>query len=564
MAGRFAWLSRLFRGDARPVPHAPRSGIVPADSPETASWNRMQDYLQQEQQRQELYNTYDEMDMTDLPATVLDVYADDALSQDPYAKRSVWIESGNPAIEAELNNLIRSLRFNSGVEEIAQARETAKYGDTFERLVYRAGTGIIASYPVHPKFVHRKEDKNGRLLGFQQDGVSNFRDGKGNLSWPWDYVHFRLRGRNRGGLYGTSILYPAIRPWRQLIMTEDYDLLYDISKGPDRNLYLIDTGTADESEARRSVMSFRKAVGYVEHNDPKRKDYDHRFKAVTPVQDAFIGVRKDNATRVEKIQGSPSPPENKRLAYYLNKTLNALRVPRSAFGFGSPEGEPYQSKMKLANQDIRTARAMRRLQAAIFEGYRKYCLFHLLLKSKGANGEIAPEWDWRRPENAFQICGSRISWLEELEMLEFTQTRLQIVQLYAQTAPPELVRAPELLRYLLSFYMQTPDAVLDLVLKTAGEVAAEAQPPPGGEPPPEGEDGRQESLHRKAEALAEALRQRGFRPSRPGEERGYDEMLREGVQEVGEDTVTDDLVEYRTPAVRRRARDVPGFGDPHD
>ena len=117
MAGRFAWLSRLFRGDVQPVAASPQSGIVPSDAHDPAAWSRLQDYLRQEQQRKELYATYDEMDMTDLPAAVLDVYADDAVSQDPYTRRSVWVESSNPAIERELNSLLRSLRLNAGVEE---------------------------------------------------------------------------------------------------------------------------------------------------------------------------------------------------------------------------------------------------------------------------------------------------------------------------------------------------------------------------------------------------------------------------------------------------------------
>ena len=88
-------------------------------------------------------------------------------------------------------------------------------GDEFRRLIYQHGKGVLGWKYAPAAQVHRMEDKYDRLIGFREDG-KQFRKKNHPVSWPWDYVHFRLLGPEDHTMYGTSMCAPLFRSWRQL------------------------------------------------------------------------------------------------------------------------------------------------------------------------------------------------------------------------------------------------------------------------------------------------------------------------------------------------------------
>lgn len=428
--GMFANLWRWFRGDVTTDPDGARKkgvgGSFVADESDS-SWLVYQDFMAQEQNRIALYTTYDQMDYTDIAAGILDMYSEDATPMNRDKERTIWVESSNTRLAKECNELLSRIDIES--EITAMAREIAKYGDAFERTVYKKGFGVIATHSVHPKYVHRKEDKSHKLMGFMQDG-KKFRNKSNKLSYMWDYIHFRLRGRRREGVYGWSILYNMIRPWRQLIIAEDHSLMYQISRHPDRNLYMLDLGTMDEVDARRTIQRFKQALRVHPYTDPASSKFDHRFNPITPMEDMVVGLRQNSNTRVEKLSGSTNANEVNNLTYYINKMFSAARMPKKAFGFESSESEPYNSKASVANQDIKYARNVARLQRALKTGIRTLCCIHLLLKMSDPEKD---SWmDFRVKGNDFQVKMEPVSWLAELEKMEFEQLRTQVTDQLVQ------------------------------------------------------------------------------------------------------------------------------------
>lgn len=414
-------------------------------------------YMKNPENRLRFYSLYDNMDCTDLICSVLDMMAENATPQDPDTEQTIWIESETVDMEKEAEELFATLATEDDIA--ALARETAKKGDLFMRLVYESGVGVQAWHAQPPERCHRKEDKIHRLLGFNQDG-KKFRKQTGPMSYPWDYVHFRLRGRDIHDIYGKSVLYNAIRPWKQMIMAEDHTLLYNLHRTPDRNLFLIDIGNLDEGEAQRVISRLKNAVKYTQFKDPGAKDYDHRFNSWSTLEDVYIGTRKDSATRVDKMNGSGAigKGEMDLLNYYVDKLFAALRTPKNAFW---PDNSgTYQPKIQLTNQDVRYARNIRRIQRAIKSGYRNLLKIHFMLK-----WDDNPNLDWRDGKNKFKVMMPPVSWLEELERLELIQLRNQVTDALIQGFRDHAaINQYEWVKYILSHYGRISDKVLKRIM----------------------------------------------------------------------------------------------------
>lgn len=434
-------------------------GYVGGDDPQSL-YKYVSEQLQQEQSRVGLYKTYEQMDTTDVIAGILDMYAESATPQNPDTHRTVWVDNpGNRRMEDHGNQLLHRLDVEG--EITAFARELAKYGDLFERLVYAQGEGVLASHPVKPHVMHRKEDKIHKLLGFHQDG-KKFRRRTSTLSYPWDYVHWRLRGRNRDGVYGTSILYNMIRPWRQLLMAEDHALVYEISRTPDRVLYMIDVGQSDEAQAKRIVREVRRNLSITSYIDPKGKDMDYRYNPPTPIEDQYIGIRPNSQTRIEKFPGSPPlRGVDSMLQYFISKLFSAARTPKTAFGF---EGRyEYNTKAQLTNQDIKYARNARRLQRALKSGFRTLLEIDFIISME--DPEQDAYLDYRRKGNNFKVEMAPVSWLEELERLELQQLRYQVAdQMMATSLNNSSFNSRNWTAFILKKYVRLSDSEIRRVL----------------------------------------------------------------------------------------------------
>ena len=64
----------------------------------------------------------------------------------------------------------------------------------------------------------------------------------------WQVIHFRLLGNDNFLPYGSSVIEPARRVWRQLILIEDAMLVYRIVRSPERRVFKIEVGNVKPDE----------------------------------------------------------------------------------------------------------------------------------------------------------------------------------------------------------------------------------------------------------------------------------------------------------------------------
>jgi hypothetical protein len=422
-------------------------------------------YLSIARDRKERYRIFSEMDTFGLVSAILDVYAEEATQRDYDRGVSVWIESKSKAMITAGNECLRNTQMEDRVQFIT--RRTGKLGDAFQRLIYQTGKGVLGWKVASSSKVHRLEDKYGRLIGFREDG-QKYRQKKRKVSWPWDYVHFRLLGKYEEAGYGTAILDALFRPWRQLTLAEDSVLMYRMRRAPDRNLVMVDVGNMEEHDAVSYLNSWRKRFRKLEFIDPSSPNYKKQYNPLTPLEDVFVAMRPNNNTRIETLSGAGNMGELYDLEHFRDKFFGTAKVPKAYFGF---EGE-INAKATLVQQDVRFARSAKRLQRSTIYGIRQTLEIHYTLLPTEPNDDT---YDFHQPDKEFLVQMSPISYLDEWERLELVQLRYQIVESMSRLAADMQLDPKVWAIYILLNYAKLPeDLVLKLISKTPVEPAAAA------------------------------------------------------------------------------------------
>jgi hypothetical protein len=113
-----------------------------------------------------------------------------------------------------------------------------KYGDFFLYLDIEQDDGIKNTIGLPSNEIERLEgeDKNNpNYVQYQWNTA-------GLTLENWQVGHFRVLGNDKFAPYGTSVLEPARRIWRQLTLLEDAVMAYRIVRSPDRRVFYIDVG----------------------------------------------------------------------------------------------------------------------------------------------------------------------------------------------------------------------------------------------------------------------------------------------------------------------------------
>lgn len=372
--------------------------------------------------RRRRYDIYDEMDTFGLVSAILTVYAEEATQPDYDRGVRVWIESKAKHMIEAGNACLQNCKIEDTLFPVV--RRMVKYGDAFQRLIYASEKGVLNWRYARQHNMTRTEDKFGRLVGFKEDGAKYrkaLHPDASDTSFPWDYIHARLLGKNEEDGYGSGMCEQFFREWRTMTLTEDSILMYRLRRMPDRNVVLVDVGSLEDHEAMRYVNQWRKRLRKHELIDPASPQYRKQFNPLTPFEDFFYPVRQDSSTRIETLQGGGNIGEIYDLEHFRNAFFGAAAAPKAYFGF---EGE-IDAQATLQRQDIRFARGAKRVQRAAVFAIRQLLDVHFTLLATPQNGT---KYDPGVRDNEYLVMMSPISYLDEFERLELVRMRYEIVQ----------------------------------------------------------------------------------------------------------------------------------------
>ena len=357
--------------------------------------------------RSERYVDFDQMEFTPEIASSLDIYADEMTTHSALTPM-LHIKCPND----EIKYLLHSLYYNvMNIEHnmFGWARTMCKYGDMFLYLDLDEHKGLQNCIGLPPQEVERLEGEDPTNPNYVQFQWNN----AGLTLENWQMAHFRVLGNDKHAPYGTSVLEPSRRIWRQLTLLEDAMMAYRITRSPERRVFKIDVGGVapqDVEQYMQKVMTQMKRHQVV---DAKTGRVDLRYNPLSIEEDYFIPIRGgQSSTNIENLPGGQFTAQIEDVKYLRDKLFSALKVPQSYLSMGEGATE---DKTTLAQKDIRFARTIQRLQRVLITELEKIGIVHLY--TLGYRGDDLLN---------FKLSLNNPSKIAEMQELEHWKTKFDI------------------------------------------------------------------------------------------------------------------------------------------
>jgi len=318
--------------------------------------------------RNERYVDFDQMEYTPECASSLDIYADEMTTHSSL-QAMLRIKCPNDEIKTILDNLYHNV-LNIEHNLFGWCRTMCKYGDLFMYLDIEESMGIRAVIGLPPQEIERLEgedESNPNYVQYQWNTA-------GMTLENWQMAHFRILGNDKHAPYGTSVLEPARRIWRQLTLLEDAMMAYRIVRAPERRVFKIDVGNIPPQDVEQYMQKVMTQMKRHQVTDPKTGRLDLRYNPLSIEEDYYIPIRGTSNTSIENLPGGAMTATIEDVKYLRDKLFSALKVPQSYLTMGEGATE---DKTTLAQKDIRFARTIQRLQRVIIAELEKIGIVHL-------------------------------------------------------------------------------------------------------------------------------------------------------------------------------------------
>ena len=386
--------------------------------------------------RMSRYSDFAEMEGTPEIASALDIYAEETVSSDEHG-RVLHIYSENRKVQDLLENLFYDV-LNVEFNLVMWVRNLCKYGDFFLFNDIHPDYGVINTYPISISEMEREE-------GFDAEDPMAVRFRwvtQGNqVLENWQVSHFRLLGNDAFLPYGSSILEPARRIWRQLILIEDAMLVYRVIRAPERRVFYIDVGNVPPEDVSNYLEQAQTSLKRNQVVDKNNGKVDLRYNPLSVDEDYFLPVRGgESGTRIDTLAGGQNTAAIEDVEYVQKKLFAALKVPKAYLGYDEEVG----AKATLAQEDIRFSRTIQRVQKTVLSELNKLAMVHLYCHGYEAE-DLAD----------FELRLSNPSSIAQQQKLELIRARFEI----AGSAPEGIVSREWIQKNVLSL---TDDDIADI------------------------------------------------------------------------------------------------------
>ena len=358
------------------------------------------------QNRAERYIDFDQMEFMPEIASAMDIYADEITTSTEMTPL-LNLKTHDEEIKIELDNLFHNI-LNIEFNIFGWARSLCKFGDFFLYLDIDEGDGIKYAIGLPASEVERLEgedENNPNYVQYQWNSA-------GLTLENWQVAHFRILGNDKYAPYGTSVLEPARRIWRQLTLLEDAMMAYRIVRSPERRVFYVDVGNIPPQDVEQYVQRVMTQMKRNQIVDDNTGRVDLRYNPMSIEEDYFIPVRGGESTKVESLAGGQFTGDIDDVKYLREKLFAALKIPPSYLT--NAEGAA-EDKTTLAQKDIRFARTIQRLQRAITSELEKIAVVHLF--TRGYRGKDL---------TSFKITLNNPSKLAQLQELEHWRTKFDV------------------------------------------------------------------------------------------------------------------------------------------
>lgn len=355
------------------------------------------------------YTDYELMDLDGLASSVLDIYSEESLTDNEDGDLLRISSDDEDKVEL-LHNLFYDI-LNIDFNLHTWVRNMVKYGDFFLLLEVSPDYGVVN---VIPFTVYEMERIEEQLANGNTNTFFTLNGSKQEKFEAFEIAHFRLLTDIAFLPYGRSILEQSRKIWKNLRMMEDAMLIYRITRAPERRMFFIDIGNLnpnDVDQYMEKVIAKMKKAPMV-NSLTGEIDFSYNLDNIT--EDIFFPTRGANeSTRVETLPGSSNTDAIEDIEYLQNKLFAAWKVPKSFLGYEEEIG----AKSTLAQEDIRFARTISKIQRIIVTELTKIAIAHLY--ANGYENEDLVD---------FELELTNPSTVSEQQKLELLESKIDVAQ----------------------------------------------------------------------------------------------------------------------------------------
>ena len=360
--------------------------------------------------KQVRYTDFEQMEYMPEIASALDIYADEITTSTIF-NPMVEIECHNREIKEVLHTFMYKV-LNIEANLFGWSRGMCKYGDYYLYLDIDDKLGITNVIPLPVREVERIEGTDPTNPNYIQYFWQGAEGNQGVTFENWQVCDFRLLGNDKYVPYGTSVLEPARRIWRQLVLLEDAMMAYRVVRSPERRVFYIDVGNIAAEDVEQYMEQVKTQMKRNQIVDADTGRVDLRYNAMSVDEDYYIPVRgATNNTRIDTLAGGQFTGDIDDVNYLRDKLFSALKVPKAYLA----QGDAIEDKTTLAQKDIRFARTIQRTQRVVIAELEKMCIIHLFTLGY-RNSDLV----------SFKLSLNNPSKIAELQELEHLRTKFDI------------------------------------------------------------------------------------------------------------------------------------------
>ena len=366
--------------------------------------------------RLELFSDYEAMDLDPILASALDIYSDESTMKNENGD-ILDIRSDNEQVREVLHNLfydVINIEFNLW----PWIRSMNKYGDFFLKLDIAEKYGVVGVEPLSPYAVSREEGVNPDL---PHEVTFNVDDGNKTTSYNknqntlknYEVAHFRMLTDSNFLPYGKSMIEAARKIWKQLTLMEDAMLIHRIMRAPEKRIFKIDIGNIPPAEVDNYMQQLINKMKKTPYIDQNSGEYNLKFNMMNMMEDFYLPVRGgDSGTQIESLSGMEYNAIDD-VEYLRNKMMAALRIPKAFLGYE----EGVEGKATLAQEDVRFARTIERIQRIVLSELTKIAIVHLYTQGFDKEDLVGFELNLTNPSIVYEQEKVAL-WSEKISLAE--------------------------------------------------------------------------------------------------------------------------------------------------
>ena len=341
------------------------------------NWQTYNERFNYHSNKLELYTDYEAMDKDSIISSILDIYSDECTLKNDMGD-VIRIKSNDEKLKKTLHNLfydVLNIEFNLW----SWVRGMNKYGDYYLFLDIDDELGVVNAQPLSCYETRREEGydlDNPYSVRFEvEEQNTNAISQRNNTKFleSFQVAHFRLLTDTNFLPYGRSLLEGARKTWKQLTLMEDAMMIHRIMRAPEKRIFKIDIGNIPPAEVDTYMASIIDQMKKVPYIDETTGDYNLKFNMQNMLEDYYLPVRGgQSGTEIDSLSGMEFGGIDD-IEYLRNRMLAALKVPKAFIGYE----EGVEGKATLAQEDIRFARSVERIQKIVLSELTKIAIVHL-------------------------------------------------------------------------------------------------------------------------------------------------------------------------------------------